>query len=138
MQLKRFGPALCMVLCKSYAESREHLPNIGPLADVKPSHFLSSPTTLRQAAGIASDYGMQKDQIILTFKTGPYKGTWVHPELAVLAANYLDNATDKHGALARVMAKALCQLSRRSQQASTCSQDTVNCNACPTQAGFVD
>ncbi len=71
-----------------------------------PSHFVSSPKTVRQMGAISRQCGIPADEVVKTFNGGPYKGTWVHSLLAVIAAEYLDNS----GELGVIMSRAFLAL----------------------------
>lgn len=76
-------------------------------ADVRPNNFIQSSEAQNQIRLIAQDERIAETDVVQSFSGPPYKGTWVHPALAILAAQYLDKATFKNGQLGFYMAKAL-------------------------------
>lgn len=99
-------------------------------AEVKPAHFSSSPETKRQIQLIAADFHIAESTVIMSFVGDPYKGTWVHPRLAILAAQYLDRSTFNTGELGYYMAKALHQHSSQVSIFEACAQDNTALSCC--------
>jgi len=56
-----------------------------------PINFLQSPRTIKIVNNLSEKLRLPRDQITIGFNTGPYRGTWVHRDLALRLAEYCDD-----------------------------------------------
>jgi len=60
-------------------------------AGKSPKIFLQARHTLKIIANLSDRLGVQQDKLAIPFVSGPYKGTWVHRDLALRLAEYCDD-----------------------------------------------
>jgi len=60
-------------------------------AGKSPKNFLQARHTLKIIANLSDRLGVQQDKLAIPFVSGPYKGTWVHRDLALRLAEYCDD-----------------------------------------------
>ncbi len=78
-------------------------------AGKQPYDFLRSMRTVSKVNLLAEQLQLPRDQIVPTFVSGPFRGTWVHRDLAVNLAMYCDDS----GALELAVSQAIRALADR-------------------------
>jgi len=79
------------------------------LVGKEPTEYLRRPSTINVINLLSEQKQLPTDQIVRTFRTGPFRGTWINRDLAINLSMYCD----KTGALQLAVSRAIRALADR-------------------------